>query len=246
MLSRDSIHRSFYVVLHDVTPRFASEIDEIVAALTPLIGRQFAAAVVPHWDADDSHRLTEDFADRIDRHFGEVLLHGFTHRRHDGAGTISALTGACDEFNGYSHAEAHERLDAGQGELQRAFGRRSSGFIAPTFQLGRLKLDRFHEHDLHFTVGFYAIHFHGGRRVPVATWCWDMGHLRFLGVLGHYYGTARYRRLRRSALPCLAIHPVDVRRGFLGRIVRLIESLLAEGRQPVLMREAAQVTASTR
>ena len=236
MLDREAVRSSFYVVLHDVTPRFESEIRAIVDALKPVIGTRMAAAVVPKWDDLEENRVTTEFAESVERDFGEVLLHGFTHRRMDGAGSVTWLTGACDEFNGYSHGEAHERVDEGQLELERVFGRRSSGFIAPTFQMGRLSLDRFPEHGLRYKVGFYSIDGSDGSKTPLATWCWDMGHLRFLGILGDFYGTARYR-LRRNILPCLALHPVDVTRGFLDRIVQLVESLIKEGRCPLLMND---------
>lgn len=243
-LSR-TVRNSFYVVLHDATPFYRDEIREMVAALRPLLGQQMAAAVVPDWYSQ--HPLDPDFAAEIDEQFGEVLLHGYTHRRSTGRGLVTWWTQSRDEFNGYSEEEAHRRLSAGQAALQRVFERGANGFIAPTFQTGKLQLGRFPEHGLDYLVGFYELAFVDGGSVPLATWCWDMGRLRLLGVLGDWYGTARFRRLNQQVLPCLALHPVDVTRRFLPRIVELVESLLDAGRAPILMQEhGPQLRTNTR
>ena len=56
-----------------------------------------------------------------------------------------------------------------------------------------------------------------------------------------YDSGARYRlgeiqyRFRKSALPCVVLHPLDLERGFLPQIERTVQKLLSAGRQPVLL-----------
>lgn len=227
------IDRSFYVVLHDVAPRFADQISRVADALAPLIGTRLAAAIVPCWHGEPITAADSAFVEMTRQRFDDVLLHGFTHSRASGRGIVSLLTRGSDEFNGLSASEADSRLARGQNVLREFFGTAAEGFIAPTFQSGRLTPARLAAHGLRFAVGFRHIVPAEGPRVPIATWCWDMGRWRALGYAGHWYGNARMR-LYRNLLPCLAVHPVDVDRGFLPRIVRLVGQLLEAGRAPIL------------
>lgn len=237
-LSRRERERRFYVVLHDVTPRFAPQIEAVVGALVPLIGERIAAAYVPCWDGRNSSPDDRPFLEFVQNSFGEILLHGYTHRRENGRGLVSLLTRGDDEFNGLTDAETDSRLAGGQQAMQDLFGRPAEGFIAPTYQHGRLTSSRLARHGLTFDVGFRRIAFSSGEMIPIATWCWDMGRVRALGVGGHWYGNVR-SRLHPGHLPTLAVHPVDVDRRFVPRIIALVERLLSEGRRPLLVSEAS-------
>jgi hypothetical protein len=229
----DLANRSFYVVLHDVAPCFASQISAIVDALEPLIGTRLAAAVVPCWHGEPIGDDDIPFVRFVGDRFNDILLHGFTHSRIRGRGMISLITGAADEFNGLSAEEAESRLSRGQSTLREYFDRPACGFIAPTFQSGRLTAARLAQYGLHYTVGFRHVRFSSGRSIPLATWCWDMGRWQALGYAGHWYGNLRMR-LYRNLLPCLAIHPVDIDRGFQPLIVDLVGKLLESGRRPIV------------
>ena len=205
-----------------------------------MIQTRIAAAVVPCWHGEPFVRNDEDFIHLVQGRFGEVLLHGYTHFRKTGGGLTSLMTGGADEFNGLSIAETHLRLRNGQSMMQKFFGVPACGFIAPTFQRGKLTADRLVNHGLHYMVGFRRIEFSNGRRIGVATWCWDMGRWRALGHAGYWYGHARMW-LYRDLLPCLAIHPIDVDRGFMPQIVELVQSLVEGGRQPLLIKEIARL-----
>lgn len=225
---------SFYVAFHDIAPRFARQIDIMADALMPLLGRQWSAAVVPGWHGD---RLTPEdrpFLESVQERFGEILLHGFSHRRDTGRGLVSAITGGQDEFNGLSLEETADKLRDGQVVIKEFFGAPARGFIAPTFQRGRLTPALLREHGMEFLVGYRCIDFADQTRVPIATWCWDVGDPRPLCVAGDWYGHLRMR-LYRNLIPCLALHPADIDRGFLPRIVRLIESLREQEREPILL-----------
>src|SRR5258708_2210556 len=120
--------RQFVVVVHDVCPVHAQAIQEIVAALEPLVGRTISAAVVPNWrgvrvEAEDC------FAPWVRDQFGEILLHGWTHQREAGRGIVSYFTNRSDEFTGLTHDEANARLELGQNYLTELFGPQVAGFV---------------------------------------------------------------------------------------------------------------------
>ena len=227
---------SFCVVLHDVAPIFKPQIEKIVRKMRPLIGSQMAAAVVPCWHGRLLDPGEETFVDLVQSNFDEILLHGYRHERTTGHGLISTLTGSSDEFNGLSRDEAAVRLRLGQDSLERCFSGPAAGFIAPTYQRGKLTAEILADHGLHYCVGFQSIKHSDGRRQRLATWCWDMGVVRHLGYVGHAIGHT-LRRVNPSAVPCLALHPFDADRRFLKRAVTLVRALLAEGRQPVVTSE---------
>lgn len=231
---------SFYVALHDVAPRFSKQIAAIAEALSPLIGSNMAAAVVPRWHGRPIGPDDREFIELVRRHFDDILLHGLTHSRDNGRGLVSLITRNSDEFNGLSVEETESRLEQGQAALQQHFAETACGFIAPTFQRGRLTAERLAGHGLHYAVGFRHIEFSSGERIPVATWCWDVSRWGPLGHVGHFYGNLRMG-LYKDLLPCLAIHPVDVDRGFLPKIVALTRKLLDENRQPILFGQQSAV-----
>jgi len=230
-------NKSFYVVLHDVTPRFVDWSAEVVQTLNPLIGNTMAAAVVPQWHSDSLQEHTHEFVADLQKNFGEILLHGYFHQRATKGGLVSRLTGGADEFNEYNSAETSAMLKQGQQVMSNLYGKQATGFISPTFARGSLTAEILSEQGLQFYVGMRTLEFHDGRCIPLATWCWDMGERTFLGHLGDVYGYARMK-LHRNLLPCLAIHPIDMHRGFKPKIVRLVETLLQQGRQPILIGES--------
>jgi hypothetical protein len=49
------------------------------------------------------------------------------------------------------------------------------------------------------------------------------------------------RQTSRAAIPCIAIHPIDVHRGYFARSVRLIEALVRNGYRAVTAAELMSV-----
>ena len=70
-----------------------------------------------------------------------------------------------------------------------------------------------------------------GRVAALTTWAWDFGPIAGAGRLGEIGGYVS-RLLRPRAVPCVAIHPVDVGRGYLERALSLVRSLRATGHEP--------------
>src|SRR5690348_16649108 len=97
--------------IHDVSPRFESEVDALLDLLAPAVGNRLAMLVVPnHWgDAPIVPRSA--FAARLRRWADdgiEMFLHGYFHRdqqRHGGAADrfrARVMTAGEGEFLGLS------------------------------------------------------------------------------------------------------------------------------------------------
>ena len=208
-------------------------IETVLRSLRPLVGRRLSVAVVPCWhgrllSAADSRLLA---AVRCAR---EVLQHGWTHRREGPSGLISAVTGRADEFAPLSRSEARSRLERGRELLENVLGRPVAGFLAPAFRSGRVDAIVAARAGLPFLVGWSRVDLPAGPAIPLATTLWDLSPVCRLDWLGELAG--RVAALRRAALPLVAIHPVDVRRGDLPRALTLVRYLLDAGRKPILLK----------
>ena len=155
---------------------------------------------------------------------------------------VSRVAAGLDEMNGLTPEETDQRLSDGQEVMKHWFGVPARGFIAPTFQIGLATPDRLARFGIQYTVGYRYLVDANGQRMRLATWCWDVSPLRTLNYAGHWLGELQYR-MHRTTIPCLALHPLDLGRGFLPRIVRTVKKLLAAGREPILL-EASGLTAS--
>jgi predicted deacetylase len=131
--------------IHDVSPRFESEVDRLIELLGPHVGTRLAMLVVPnHWgDAPIVPRSA--FAGRL-RNWAEqgieMFLHGFTHRdeaRYSAAADrIRArfMTASEGEFLGLSSSDAAARIAKGRDLLEDVIGRSIDGFVAPAWLYG--------------------------------------------------------------------------------------------------------------
>lgn len=226
--------RVFCVMLHDVAPRFEREVDHFVESLSPALGNMMTAGVVPCWAGEPLTDRDRPFLERVQRGFGNLVLHGYTHTRQRGRGFVSRIAAGLDEMNGLSIEETDDRLSCGQQVMQKWFGEPARGFIAPTFQIGHATPERLARHGIQYTVGYRYLVDAQGQRLRLATWCWDVSPISVLNYAGHWIGELNYR-LRQTAIPCLALHPLDLERGFLPRIMQTVKKLLEVGRAPVLL-----------
>jgi predicted deacetylase len=131
--------------IHDVSPRFESEIDRLVDLLAPHVGTRLAMLVVPnHW-GDAPIVPGSAFAGRL-RSWAdqgvEMFLHGFTHRdnaQYSGAANrmrARFMTASEGEFLGLSSAEAAARIKDGRALIEGVIGRPIDGFVAPAWLYG--------------------------------------------------------------------------------------------------------------
>jgi predicted deacetylase len=132
--------------IHDVSPRFESEVDRLTDLLRFHVGDRIAMLVVPnHW-GDAPIAPGSSFAARLRRWADagfEVFLHGFFHRdeaRHAGAGDrlrASFMTAAEGEFLGLDRSAAAARIREGRSLLEDITGRPIAGFVAPAWLYGQ-------------------------------------------------------------------------------------------------------------
>src|SRR5438045_81869 len=131
--------------IHDVSPRFESEVDGLLDLLAPHVGTRLAMLVVPnHW-GDAPIVPGSRFAGRL-RSWAEqgieMFLHGFTHRdeaEHSGtADRVRArfMTASEGEFLGLSRTEAATRIADGRAVVESVTGRPIDGFVAPAWLYG--------------------------------------------------------------------------------------------------------------
>jgi uncharacterized protein len=128
--------------IHDVSPRFETEVDLLIELLRPHVGEQMAMLVVPnHW-GDAPIVSASPFAARLRRWAEagtEIFLHGYFHRdekRHRGAADrlrARFMTAAEGEFLGLSREEAGSRIAEGRALVEDVIGRRIDGFVAPAW-----------------------------------------------------------------------------------------------------------------
>ncbi|AMV18561.1 DUF2334 domain-containing protein [Planctomyces sp. SH-PL14] len=228
------VSKSFCVMLHDVAPIYASHVATFTEAMAPLVGTAMSAAVVPCWAGVPLCDNDRPFLDRVLAEYGNIQLHGYEHFRPGPRGLRSKIADGKDEMNGLDPAETDRRLAAGQEALERWLGNRACGFIAPTYQIGFATPDRLARFGIHYTVGYGQVTTSTGERLSLSSWCWDISPIRLLCRAGYRLGQIQYR-FRKRALPCVVLHPLDLERGFLPQIVRTVQRLLRDGRQPVLL-----------
>lgn len=231
----NDVDRRFAVVVHDVAPAFLPQIVKIVEALTPRVGRQLAGAVVPCWHGRPIAGPGGGFGRLVTGAFGEVLQHGYTHRQ-DRPGVLSLFTDRSDELVGLGRDEVLRRLGLGRELLRRTMGVAPAGFVPPAWQVGRATLAELARCGFRYVATFGAIKAASGPMIPLATWSWDWGVVGPLGRVGQRFGEV-YWRLRPTALPCVVVHPADVDRGYLPRVLAVVDRLLGRGRAPALLSE---------
>jgi hypothetical protein len=228
----DSTSTAFCVVVHDVTPQFPDEIEQVLSELQPMISNRFVGAIVPRWHGrrvDASAR--RQFA-RWSESFGDVVLHGWTHHRNSNRGLVSRCTDDADEFGRRSIADTVERLRWAQLDSQELLGREVPGFVPPAWCLAA-KIEDLHPAGIEYLMRFHRLEPRRGSSISLATCSWDWGWLPGIHVLCSALGRW-LETMNPQAVPVIAIHPMDVRRGRLPTAVHLIQRLLSSGRLPML------------
>ncbi|MCX7047991.1 MAG: DUF2334 domain-containing protein [Candidatus Sumerlaeota bacterium] len=231
-----SYRQPFVVSVHDVAPLYAGEIATILQSLNSLVGPRVSLAAVPRFHGQSWSAEDRELIQCIKGNSEEILQHGYTHERDQGCGVISALTRHSDEFAALSGQEALQRMRTGQAILQSAFGAPIAGFIAPSWRLSAGSRHAIWEAGYLFCANYGSIQRADGGGIPLATLSWDWGRISALGIAGEFAGRLR-QKINRRAIPCVVIHPLDVRRGFLKRAITFIERLLSQGAQPALFEE---------
>jgi hypothetical protein len=229
------LDRRFAVVVHDVAPDFLPQLRTIATALAPRVGRRLAGAVVPRWHGRPIEGPGGEFERFVTAAFGEILQHGYTHRQ-DRPGLLSLFTGRADELVGLPREELRRRLELGRELLRQALGAAPAGFVPPAWQLGLATAEELGKCGFVYLATFSAIRAASGPTIPLATWSWDWGVVGPLGRVGQRIGDVSWR-LRPATVPCVVVHPADVDRGYLPRVLDVVDRLLGHGLTPTLLAE---------
>ncbi len=128
--------------IHDVSPRFEREIDQLLDLLSPHVGRRLAMLVVPnHW-GDSPIVPGGAFARRL-RNWAdegiEMFLHGSVHRATTPVASSQDrlrarwMTAGEGEFLSLSADDAQIKIRHGRALLEDIIGKPIAGFIAPAW-----------------------------------------------------------------------------------------------------------------
>ncbi len=180
--------RPFLVCIHDATPAYARETQEMIRDLAPFLGRRLSFGVVPNWHGEWPLAAHPDYCRLVRESSEELLLHGYFHRRRRGRGPITLLAEGTDEMNGLDAEETRRTLERGQHVFTEVFGEPARGFLAPAWQPGHVRLGNGNTLGLEHVLGFFSLESRAGRKVPLATWTWHCGRWGWLGHIGHGIG----------------------------------------------------------
>ena len=239
-MSQVRLPRLLLASIHDVSPRFESEVDGLLDRLSPAVGNRIAMLVVPnHW-----HEAPiipgSPFAARLRRWADsgvEMFLHGFFHR--DEARHVSALdrlrarhmTAGEGEFLGIDHGEATRRINEGRALIEDVIGRRIDGFVAPAWLYGEGALAALGESGIALAEDHWRVWSPPSgqtlARGPVITWA-SRTRSRLLSSL------AAASALRHLPIPVLrvGVHPPDIRSSALLRSITATFAAALKSRRP--------------
>lgn len=222
--------KRFLVCIHDATPAYFGETRVMIDGLASVLGRRVSFGVVPNWHGRWPLTAHPDYCRLLQESSEELLLHGYFHQRQRGCGPVTLLAGAGDEMNGLDPKYTRRTLDRGQRVFADVFGEPARTFLAPAWQLGRVRVDEDNIAGLQHILGFFSLESRSRRKVTLATWTWDCDRWGRFGHLSHGIGWLLQSMNR--GIPTLAIHPNDLRRGFWPTILRLTEHLIETGYEP--------------
>src|SRR3954447_4075451 len=226
--------------IHDVSPRFETEVDGLADLLQSHVGHRIALLVVPnHW-GDAPIVPGSPFAARLHKWAEaglEIFLHGFFHRdeaRHSGAADrvrASFMTAGEGEFLGLDRSAAATRILEGRSLLEDITGRPIAGFVAPAWLYGQGAMEALGDCSIalaedHLRVWSPA----SGRQLargPVITWASRTSPRLLSSVIAA-------AALRHAPLKILrvGVHPPDIRHPALVRSIQTTLRSAVRNRRP--------------
>jgi predicted deacetylase len=231
--------------IHDVGPRFESEVDRLVDLLRLHVGNRIALLVVPNRWGESPILPGSPFASRL-REWAEtgfeIFLHGYFHRDaalHDrSADRLRArwMTAGEGEFLGLSRDEARSRIDGGRCLIESITGQPVAGFIAPAWLYGRGALEALGDCKIPIAEDHWRVWSPASGRVlsrsPVITWASRTAARRRTSLLAAaVLRNAPVRDLRVGA------HPPDCHSPLLLKSIDRTLAVATRSRQPAAYSE---------
>lgn len=238
-----STGRRLLLSIHDVGPRFESEVDR----LRDLLGRyaptdRISLLVVPnHW-GEAPIRATSPFARRLHgwaEGGADIFVHGWYHR--DELNHRSALvrlkaqhmTAGEGEFLGLSQSIAAARMQCGRALLEDITGRPVAGFIAPAWLYGEGAMKALADCEFAMAEDHWRVWnpVSGATlcRSPVLTWA---SRSRARIASSRFAAATLPALLRHMPTARLAVHPGDVRVPALVASIERATAVLATTHKP--------------
>ena len=239
------------VSIHDVSPKFAGEIDRLVELVAARTGAgRFAMLVVPdHWD-DAPIARDRAFQARLRAWAGagvEMFVHGWSHRDPAPKGFgAKHMTAGEGEFASLGRAEALRRMTEARDVIEDAIGGPAAGFIAPAWLYSAAAREAVAEAGFALAEDHFRVwHPPSGRilaRGPVITWATRTPARKASSLLA---AAALSRLLGPFPTVRLAVHPADTHlRETVASIEKSLKKLLERrraGHYSDLMRRLAQM-----
>lgn len=212
--------RRLLASIHDVTPRFADEIDLLCGRLERRLGGpRFAMLVIPdHWDGAPL-AASQAFRTKLRGWAGqgvEMFLHGWNHRDDQvhrsrfASWKARRMTAGEGEFLGLGRDEATRRLQDGRNLIEDIIGGPIAGFVAPAWLYGPGALAALK--DLNFVLAEDHLRIWDPTdgailaRGPVVTWASRSAARRRLSLA---VAAVARRALAVTPVARIAVHPGD-------------------------------------
>ena len=227
--------RRLLASIHDVSPRFESEVEQLLDVVQSHVGNRIALLVVPnHW-RQSPIMLGSPFAGRL-RAWAEdgleIFLHGMFHQdearhaSHSDRIRARMMTAGEGEFLGLSKGEAARRIHSGRALLEDITGIPIAGFIAPAWLYSRGAIEALTESGISIAEDHTRVWSPSTgallSRSPVITWASRSLARRISSVVA----AGALRRLPMRDLR-IGVHPGDCRSPLL---LRSIEKTLRSAR----------------
>ncbi len=241
--------RRLLASIHDVGPRFESEVDRLLEALGPHVGRRIAMLVVPnHW-GENPIAPGSPFATKLRKWAEadlEIFLHGYFHRDaavHSwGADRLRArwMTAGEGEFLSLDQHEAAARVVRGRDLLEDITGRPIAGFVAPAWLYGRGATEALQDCGIGIAEDHWQVWSPRSgavlSRSPVITWASRTPARLQLSLLA----AATLRRVPARDLR-IGVHPPDAHAPLLLKSIEKTFGIAAQGRRPAAYSELLDV-----
>jgi predicted deacetylase len=223
----DPAERRVVVSVHDVTPVFRTELEEIFRVLHRMGVDVRTDLVVPvHGKgpalADDQSGFNDLLRRQRDRG-AELGLHGLHHEY--------------AEFLRTDRAWAESAVDRAMEEFRRALGVAPAGFVPPQWLMSRNSLQAVFSRGFEYVATMTALIPAGGAPRPAFPMGYDWGLTavdRVMLRINDYRSRHTEQRLVR-----FAVHPMDLRHGLFLPAMAQLARLLERGYRPSTYREEA-------